>query len=181
MMSLRSGGLKEMPRGPFGLPRITDFGPFVGVDVAQTDIGFVEEEEMRPTPVDGEKVAGLPKRSNRVKIEAVYDSRGIRGQERKMLQEVMGLADTFFTRQAGFTTYYYEGDVAWSGKTEVDNQFREAGLGTELLLQKIESMRVRGVEKVWALGVTRGGKALLMKHGFEQSEEDSDLFFREIK
>lgn len=170
-----------MPEGPFGLPRITDFGPFTEVDVDRTDIEFVEEEEKRRTRHMGVEWAGLPKRSNFVSIEAAYDSRGITDEDRRLLQDNLGIGDFVFERQAGSTGYYYHGDTAWSTKTSVKDEFKRAGLGSELMLQKLEGMRVRGVEEVWSQGATRAGRALLEKFGFRLADENDNIYTKVIR
>lgn len=169
-----------MPEGPFGLPRITDFGPFAEVDVDRTEIEIVEKEEIGLTPPDARDI--LPRESNRVIIEAIYDSRGGREPSgSKEVGDIIGLGDFIFKRQAGSTSFNYKGQKAWSGRTEVKDEFRRAGLGSELFLQKLDGMRSRGVKQVWARGVTTAGRNILEKHGFRLINEERHAYFRELQ
>lgn len=173
-----------MPEGPFGLPRITDYGPFVDVELDREDIEIIEEEKLQATPLDAtDTIPGFPRRANYVSIEAVYDSRGIKpeSEESKRVRDIIGMPDSVFRRQAGFSNYYYSGKEAWSTKTRVNKELRNVGLGSELMSQKIESMRSRGVEEVWAIGATSAGRALLEKHGFRRVDEHDNMYTRVIR
>lgn len=168
-----------MPEGPFGLPRITDFGPFTGADVDAADIQFLEEEtENRSSPPEARQEDILSNRVNKVEIYALYDSRG---DNRLLAEAPIDIPDFIFERRAGYTNYYYDGDIAWSGRTKVKYEFRMAGLGNELLLQKLDSMRSRGISRVYAIAVSEGGKALLDKTGFRTEQGVGKLYVKELE
>lgn len=60
--------------------------------------------------------------------------------------------------------------VGYSGITEVQNQYRRNGLGTELLKQKLRLLRGLGVHTVHSMVASEAGKGLVESQGFSFNE-----------
>jgi len=180
-----------MNRGPFGFPRVTGVGPFVDKKaeqrfiVEQTDTNFISHTGIEidlGTQMDKDPVRGDFKRVV-MRLEVLEepeksDKGGILGDIEETIREA-----TRETRVA-VATYNYdpESNIAVTGKISVDEDFRRMGIGSTIARKRDEDMIDRGVEEVWALAATDGGRKLLSDLGYTENDplypDDEDIMYK---
>jgi len=181
--------------GPFGFPRVTDVGPLTDKRAEQefsvvekntsvlteTGIELRLEDKLNKDPYRGDfKRVEMELKA----LEKVEES----NRDIDILAEIENAINQL-TRETkvGWATYNYdpESNIAVTGKVRVSDEFRKLGIGTELVKRRNDDMRERGVEEVWALAATQGGKSILKKAGFIQDgplyPDDESIMYKRLK
>jgi len=112
----------------------------------------IEDEEEVESPRAARRTDILPSWSHKISIDA-YTNR----KDEKI----------------GNSSYLYHGDTAWSISTFIEKEFRGEGLGYELFSRKLEDMRSREVQVVYAIGNTIEGDRMIRRHGFTSDGAES--------
>jgi len=156
-----------MPKGPLGLPRLTNIGPLVR-DIKDAEIDDVWVETKRETykNIKSEFLEYGSLSDDFHDINAENGGEVIR-VEMKYQEWDTVLGDTdFFTYTAGKISYAVS-NVGYIHKVKVNDDFRRLGIATELVEMALDDAKNEDVSKVYTKTVSEAGEELMDEFGFK--------------
>jgi len=167
-----------MTQGPFGIPRITELGPFSSDDVS------IEFEE------DRQNVDRPPRELINI-INSIDDPVAMRTVERVERRIVLkqkpndGASDILnntkdrlaeIGKTVSYIRYFIvDNNIGYIHKTRVRDKFQRRGIGSALRSTALEDMKTLGVTIVYTMPVSDAGEGLARSQGFTESGIDDVL------
>lgn len=159
-----------MPEGPFGLPRLTDIGPFAQKEAEQhfrRETGLTQyrhyEDEVIEEVFDADVYnANFVRSELIVKVKPKQKHSGVLGKIRDEIKSVT--SDT----EVSHLSYWMDtsSGVAKISSAHTKEGFRGMGVATQLKEKELDYMKRNGVEVVLTDVVSEGGYRLAKATGF---------------
>lgn len=168
-----------MPKGPFGLRRVTNLGPFASENTKA--VVTREEERQGALPPELERliektnwdVRSWRRWSIEITVRNVYEDEASDPVE-QIRREVASLGERVAS------TYYIllDNGAGYTVSTKVDRRIRKEGVGSQLKEETHKHLRELNADRIYSYPSTSGGERLLRSNDYTESEFDGFMVKR---
>jgi len=160
-----------MVKGPLGLPRVTNIGPFTETEAEQEYSVDINEDVPSQEAFLDREISSI----HNIDIDSVryVDAKLI--VREKIPDEADGVVDKIkrevdiATREndVATMTYWMKKDIGRIGFIKTDDEFQNMGIATKIKRREIQRMKDYGVEIIYTDVISQGGYRLAKRTGFK--------------